>query len=79
VDTLIGQSKDGHCSRMYPIVRLCNGKFRKLGDPFDLGADGFSGRFAELLPSKKVDSPKPELGKKLLQAMGVDLVPLPRR
>ncbi len=27
VVTLIGQSKDGNCTRMYPIVRLGNGKF----------------------------------------------------
>ena len=79
VVTLIGQSKDGNCTQMYPIVRLDNGRFWNLGDPFDLGADSFSGRFAGLLPTKEVDLTKRVLGKKLLQAMGVDLVPLPRR
>ena len=63
---------------MYPIVRLDNGKFWNLGDPFDLGADSFSGRFAGLLPTKEVDLTIRKLGKKLLQAMGVDLIPLPR-
>ena len=64
---------------MYPIVRLDNGKFWNLGDPFDLGADSLSGRFAELLPTKEVDLTMRELGKKLLKAMGVELIPLPRR
>ena len=79
VVTLIGQSKDGNCTRMYPIVRLDNGRFWNLGDPFDLGADSFSGRFAGLLPTKEVDLTMRELGKKLLKAMGVELIPLPRR
>jgi hypothetical protein len=74
VITLIGQSTEDHSTRMFPIVRLGNGRFWNLGDPFDLGADSFSGRFAELLPSKEVDSSMRELGKKLLKAMGVELV-----
>jgi hypothetical protein len=79
VVTLIGQSKDGNCTQMYPIVRLDNGRFWNLGDPFDLGADSFSGRFAGLLPTKEADLTMRVLGKKLLQAMGVELIPLPRR
>jgi len=55
VVTLIGQSKDGNFTRMYPIVRQDNGTFWDLGDPIDLGADSFSGRFAGLLPAKEVD------------------------
>jgi hypothetical protein len=79
VVTLIGQSKDGNRSQMYPIVRLDNGRFWNLGDPFELGADSFSGRFAGLLPTKEADLTMRVLGKKLLEAMGVELIPLLRR
>ena len=64
---------------MFPTVRLDNVKFWNLGDPIDPGADSFSGRFAGLLPAKEVDLTMRELGKNLLKAMGVELIPLPSR
>jgi hypothetical protein len=39
-------------------------------------ADSFSGRFAELLPPKTSDEKTRQMGKVLLQAMGVKVIPL---
>ena len=76
---LVGQSREENCTRMYPIVRLDNGKFWNLGDPFDLGANEFSGRFADLMPPKEVDPTMRELGKTLLKSIGVELILIPKR
>lgn len=69
---LIGQGQGGaHRTLMLPIVRLDNGKFWNLGDAQEVGADGFQGRFAGLLPPKPVDEKTRAMGCVLLEAMGV--------
>ena len=69
---LIGQAVGGeHITRMLPIRRLGNGKFWNLDDPHEMAADTFEGRFAGLLPPKPVDEKTRQMGKVLLDAMGV--------
>ncbi len=70
---MLSKWKEGNRTRMYPVVRLDNGKFWNLDDPFDLDADSFSGFFAGLLPRKEVDLTMRDLGEKLLKAMVVEL------
>ncbi|MCX6839026.1 MAG: hypothetical protein NTX35_14620 [Verrucomicrobia bacterium] len=62
-----------------PIHRLDNGKFWNLGDAEAMPADSFSGRFAGLLPPKPVDEKTRQMGKVLLQAMGVKVCKLDGR
>lgn len=62
---LIGQAPQGN------INRLGNGKFWNLGDAEDMPADSFEGRFAGLFPSNPSDDQTRQMGKKLLDAMGV--------
>ncbi len=76
VVVLIGQSPQGNITRLLPIHRLGNGKFWNLGDAEEMVADSFSGRFAELLPPKTSDEKTRQMGKVLLQAMGVKVIPL---
>ena len=71
VVVLIGQSPQGNITRLLPIHRLGNGKFWNLGDAEEMVADSFSGRFAELLPPKTSDEKTRQMGKVLLEAMGV--------
>jgi hypothetical protein len=71
VVVLIGQSPQGNITHLLPIHRLGNGKFWNLGDAEAMAADSFSGRFAELLPPKPSDEKTRQMGKLLLQAMGV--------
>ena len=78
VVVLIGQSPQGNITRLLPIHRLGNGKFWNLGDAEEMAADSFSGRFAELLPPKPSDEKPRQMGKALLQAMGVKVIPLKR-
>ena len=79
VVVLIGQAPEGNITRLLPIHRLDNGKFWNLGDAEDMPADSFSGRFAGLLPPKPVDEKTRQMGKVLLEARGVKVMPLKRR
>jgi hypothetical protein len=76
VVVLIGQSPQGNITHLLPIHRLDNVKFWSLGDAEDMPADSFSGRFACLLPPKTSDEKTRQMGKVLLQAMGVKVIPL---
>jgi hypothetical protein len=76
VVVLIGQSPQGNITHLLPIHRLGNGKFWNLGDAEDMPADSFEGRFAGLLPPKPADEKTRQMGKMLLQAMGVKVMPL---
>ena len=76
---LIGQSPQGNITHLLPIHRLDNGKFWNLGDAEDMPADSFEGRFAGLLPPKPVDEKTRQMGKMLLEAMGVRVTSLKRR
>ncbi len=76
---LIGQSLGGNITHLLPIHRLDNGKFWNLGDAEDMPADSFSGRFANLLPLKTVDEKTRQMGKVLMEAMGVKVRPLKGR
>jgi len=71
VVVLIGQSPQGNITHLLPIHRLGNGKFWNLGDAEDMPADSFEGRFAGLLPPKPADEKTRQMGKMLLEAMGV--------
>jgi hypothetical protein len=71
VVVLIGQSPQGNITHLLPIHRLGNGKFWNLGDAEDMPADSFEGRFAGMLPPKPVDEKTRQMGKMLLEAMGV--------
>lgn len=79
VVVLIGQSPQGNITHLLPIHRLDNGKFWNLGDAEDMPADSFSGRFANLLPPKQCDEKTRQMGKVLLEAMGVKVMPLKGR
>ena len=77
---LIGQAQGGEHRRYFlPIHHLDNGKFWNLGDADDMPADSFSGRFTGLLPPKPVDEKTRQMGKVLLAAMGVKVMPLKGR
>jgi hypothetical protein len=78
VVVLIGQSPQGNITHLLPIHRLDNGKFWNLGDAEEMPADSFSGRFSNLLPPKPVDDKTRQMGKVLLKAMGVKVIPLKR-
>lgn len=71
VVVLIGQSRHGNITQLLPIHRLGNGKFWNLGDAEDMPADSFEGRFSKLLPASFVDENTRQMGRMLLQAMGV--------
>ena len=73
VVVLIGQALQGSITHFLPIHRLGNGKFWNLGDAEDMAADSFQGRFAGLLPPKPVDEKVKQMGKVLLEAMGVKI------
>jgi hypothetical protein len=79
VVVLIGQSPQGNMTHLLPIHRLGNGKFWNLGDAEDMPADSFAGRFSGLLPPKSVDEKTRQMGKVLLEAMGVKVTPLKGR
>ena len=70
---LIGQAPQGNITHLLPIHRLDNGKFWNLGDADDMPADSFEGRFAGLLPPKPVDEKMKQMGRALLDAMGVKI------
>jgi hypothetical protein len=78
VVVLIGQAAQGNITHLLPIHRLGNGKFWNLGDAEDMPADSFEGRFAGLLPLKPSDDKTRQMGKMLLEAMGVKVMPLKR-
>lgn len=71
VVVLIGQAPQGNITNLLPIHRLGNGKFWNLSDAEDMPADSFEGRFAGLLPPKQSDEKTQQMGKVLLEAMGV--------
>jgi len=71
VVVLIGQDPQGNITHLLPIHRLGNGKFWNLGDDKDMPADSFEGRFAGMLPPKPADEKTRQMGKVLLEAMGV--------
>lgn len=77
VVVLIGQSPQGNITHLLPIHRLGNGKFWNLGDAEDMPADSFSGRFAGLLPPKPSDEKTRQMGRMLLDAMGVKITRVP--
>ena len=79
VVVLIGQSPQGNITRLLPIHRLGNGKFWNLGDAEDMPADSFEGRFAGLLPPKPADEKTRQMGKMLLEAMGMMVTSLKGR
>lgn len=79
VVVLIGQAPQGNITHLLPIHRLDNGKFWNLGDAEDMPADSFEGRFANLLPPKHSDEKTRQMGKILLEAMGVKVMPLKGR
>ena len=79
VVVLMGQAPEGNITHLLPIHRLDNGRFWNLGDAEDMPATGFEGRFAGLLPPKPLDEKTREMGKALLQAMGVKVLPLRKR
>jgi hypothetical protein len=75
---LIGQAQGGEHRRYFlPIHRLGNGKFWNLGDAEDMPADSFQGRFAGLLPPKPSDEKTRQMGRMLLDAMGVKITRVP--
>jgi hypothetical protein len=75
---LIGQAQGGeHHTHFLPIHRLGNGKFWNLGDAEEMPADSFSGRFAGLLPPKPSDEKTRQMGRMLLDAMGVKITRVP--
>jgi hypothetical protein len=79
VVVLIGQSPQGNITHLLPIHRLGNGKFWNLGDAEEMPADSFEGRFAGLLPPKPSDDKTRMMGRVLLEAMGVKVMPLKER
>ncbi len=74
VVVLIGQAPQETITHLLPIHRLGNGKFWNLGDAEDMPADSFEARFAGMLPPKPVDEKTRQMGKMLLEAMGVKVV-----
>lgn len=70
---LIGQAPQGNITHLLPIHRLGNGKFWNLGDAQEMAADSFEGRFAGMLPPKPVDEKTRQMGRVLLEAMGVKI------
>jgi hypothetical protein len=50
-----------------------NGKFWNLGDAEEMTADSFQGRFAGLLPPKPSDEKTRQMGRMLLDAMGLKI------
>ena len=71
---LSGQAQGGeHRAHFLPIHRLGNGKFWNLGDAEDMPPDSFSGRFAGLLPPTPSDEKTRQMGRMLLEAMGVKI------
>jgi hypothetical protein len=75
---LIGQAQGGeHRTHFLPIHRLGNGKFWNLGDAEEMAADSFQGRFAGLLPPKPSDEKTRQMGRMLLEAMGVKIIRVP--
>jgi len=79
VVVLIGQAPQGNTTYLLPIHRLGNGKFWNLGDVEDMPADSFEGRFAGMLSPKPADEKTRQMGKVLLEAMGVKVMPLKSR
>lgn len=73
---LIGQAPQCNITHLLPIHRLGNGKFWNLGDAEVMPADSFEGRFAGMLPPKPADEKTRQMGKMLLDAMGVKVTPL---
>ena len=73
VVVLIGQAPQGNITHLLPIHRLGNGQFWNLGDAQEMAADSFEGRFAGMLPPKPVDEKTRQMGRVLLEAMGVKI------
>ena len=73
VVVLIGQAPQGNITHLLPIHRLGNGKFWNLGDAQEMAADSFEGRFAGMLPPRPVDERTRQMGRVLLEAMGVKI------
>jgi hypothetical protein len=73
VVVLIGQAPEGTITHILPIHRLGNGKFWNLGDVDEMPADTFEARFASLLPPKPADEKTRQMGRVLLEAMGVNI------
>jgi len=73
VVVLIGQAPQGNITHLLPIHRLGNGKFWNLGDAQEMAADSLEGRFAGMLPPKPVDEKTRQMGRVLLEAMGVKI------
>jgi len=75
VVVLIGQAQSGeHRTHFLPIHRLGNGKFWNLGDAEEMAAESFQRRFAGLLPPKPADEKTRQMGRMLLDAMGVKII-----
>lgn len=77
VVVLIGQAPQGNMTHLLPIHRLDNGKFWNLGDAEDMPADSFQGRFTGLLPPKPADEKTRQMGRMLLDAMGIKIIRVP--
>jgi hypothetical protein len=75
---LTGESRQGNRQQFLPIVRYDNGKFFRLGDPYEPGAD-MKGRFAQILPPDKPDAAAREVARAMLQAKQAPVAPLPFR
>lgn len=73
VVVLIGQAPENNITHLLPIHRLGNGKFWNLGDAQEMAADSFEGRLAGMLPPKPVDEKTRQMGRVLLEAMGVKI------
>jgi hypothetical protein len=73
VVVLIGQAPECNITHFLPTHRLGNGKFWNLGDADEMPADTFEGRFARLLPPKPADEKTRQMGRVLLEAMGVKI------
>jgi len=73
VVVLIGRAPECNITHFLPTHRLGNGKFWNLGDADEMPADTFEGRFARLLPPKPADEKTRQMGRVLLEAMGVKI------
>ena len=72
---LTGESRQGNRQQFLPIVRYDNGKFFRLGDPYEPGAE-MKGRFAQILPPNDADPAMREVAQAMLEVKGARIVPL---
>ena len=68
----------GNRQQFLPIVRYDNGKFYRLGDPYEPGAE-IQGRFAQILPPNAPDTATRELAQVMLEVKGARITPGRRR